>query len=208
MRKYAAGHETQVGEQLAKILHSLEEDNVNKHLQLATVEGMVQILPCQFQAPDRATELHLSLFLHKLIPELSGIWLAHSDIVILDSAGYGSEAEQTGCVVVGIRVKVLLFRPAPSEMLVGVVTSVGETSVSLLVFGLYSATITERNLCGFTFNAKRHCFESGKQVVEEGATLTFHVESFQFGATGEGVTIEGKHTAMDRVIGVNNHCSS
>lgn len=205
LRKHASGQERQSYSQLETLHEKLavEDETLRKkmsaHFRLLRVEGMVPILPCQFQAPERACELFLSRFQHKLLPELGGIWLAHGKCHILDAGGFTSEAERTGCVSLGVQVQVLVFRPFVKHPLVGIVTAVRETHVAVLVLGLYNARIAADKMTGFKFNARKNRFDSERGSLKEGTEFCFHVLKYEYAAAGHVSVIQGALKDTDRV---------
>mmetsp|Transcript_13818 Transcript_13818/g.46699 ORF Transcript_13818/g.46699 Transcript_13818/m.46699 type:complete len:228 (-) Transcript_13818:210-893(-) len=99
----------------------------------------VHILPGALQDTDAALRAKLNTSLLKYVPLLEGVPLAVEEVKVCGSIGY--IREDTPDIHLLVEVTVLLFKPETGTVLEGIVTRVSNDLTSVLVLGVFTATI-------------------------------------------------------------------
>eukprot|EP01132_Coremiostelium_polycephalum_P006164 gene6164-7677_t len=117
------------------IENCFEEVDVSMHIQLP---------PMDTSNLCTGTKSMLDRFIFKYKSELGGVIISYYDVRFIDKvANIFYDCPYLG---INIKVKFLLFKPFKGQILNGVVKRVATTHISVLVFGIISASISRSNL--------------------------------------------------------------
>eukprot|EP01031_Cornospumella_fuschlensis_P034800 gene34800-42144_t len=162
------------------------------YLQALDVTMKLSLAPFMTADPVNAIKSHIDKLLYRFDDQLGGIPLAYEDVTFADGKGLGRIFADHPWVFVEARVtKLLTFIPQVGMTVRGKVSQVSENHISLLVLGLFNASIGDKELRKkFSYNTVSNSWvsKSGERISEE-SMFDFQIASFQF--YGRVINIDG-----------------
>jgi len=141
----------------------------------------VALSPQHAQAPMDAIRQQLNKMLLKYIDEVRGVPITFSDIGFPAGKEYGRILGEQPWVHVDVNTTMLVFKPVAGLVLRGTINKVSENYTSLLVLGIFNASISGEDMgAQYVFNESNASWDSATQGnLMEGDVMECRLLSFQ-----------------------------
>jgi len=140
----------------------------------------VALSPQHAKSPMDAIKQQLNKMLLKYIDELRGVPVTFSDIGFPVGKEYGRILGEQPWVHVDVNTTMLVFKPCAGLVLRGTINKVSENYTSLLVLGIFNASISGDDMSTkYAFNEGNTSWDSATGNLMEGDIMACKVINFQ-----------------------------
>lgn len=153
---------------------------VNLEIQL-----QVAISPEHLHKPFEAIAKQLNTLLFRYNDDFQGIPISYSKCKLPKTKSYGRVIGEMPWIHYDVDTKLLIFKPIIGSIIKGKICKATETHLSLLVHGMFNASISGDNVAAkYSFNNSTATWESalGDAMIAEGDFIDFCIMSVQHNA--------------------------
>jgi len=150
------------------------------HFQKCSISMKIALMPAHIGNQFSAIKATLNSFLFKYNLDLDGIPMIYEEIKTTKGNEHSRIIGEQPFLHQNITTNVVIFKPVVGEFITGTVKSISSTVISLLVYGMFNASISCSQIAkNYTYNENSNSWESPDGDMSEGDVVTFKVLKYE-----------------------------
>jgi len=164
---------------------SIDDDDIdgnidNSGFKICEIELKLALSPVNMSFPLDAIKEQLNNMLFKYNSEVGGIPLSYSSIKLPQGKEFGRIYGERPWIHIEVTTKLLIFRPVVGLIMKGKINTVADSHVSLLVHGMFNASISGDVMRKkYVYNNATKSWEGEGDLLGEGDVISFKVGNIQ-----------------------------